>query len=492
MQAFFSRLMAFCQKHRTILQWACVVGLAAAFFGGSVFFGPVSMLSYCSGWPERKVLLLVFTALYIAVMACYLIWKKPDWTRFLYVLVLMMVALVIRIALFNQLTADYVTHLKEWVKVFKAEGFAAITKEIGDYNLPYQYILAVVANIPINPLYQIKVVSVMFDFAMALLLMGMTDRFLHKRYGMVVLTAVLLMPTLWFNGAFWAQCDAIYVFFVMACLYAMLADRPVLSVVMLTIAFSFKIQTVFFFPMVLFGLLHKKYKLRHALVFVVAYMLLLVPALLMGRSLVSALSIYFRQAAQYNDRLTYNAVNVYQFMPFGEVSLKPEYSGILQYFTEIDRFAWGEWWTTDTVRYLQASLVPYAGMVVLALVFYLYNNRKHIQLEHVWMLALTFTLLIPLILPKMHDRYFMLAEFFALLYAVRYPKRWFIPVLVIWASFESYMPFIARERPMDMRIAAAMMMAAMGVVLWDLIRAMRAGRARDKAEKAEMEEPYTI
>ncbi len=492
MQAFFARLAAFCQKHKTILQWACMLGLAAAFFGGSVYFGPVSMLSHCKDWAERKLLLFLFTALYIAVMAVYLIWKKPDWTRFAYVLVLMMVALVVRIALFNQITADYTSFLREWVNVFKAEGFSAITKEIGDYNLPYQYILAVIAKVPINPLYQIKLVSVTFDFALALLLMGMTDRFLHKRYGMVVLTAVLLMPTLWFNGAFWAQCDAIYVFFVMACLYAMLADRPVLSVAMLTIAFSFKIQTIFFFPMVLFGLLHKKYKPRHALVFIVTYMLIITPALLMGRSLVSALSIYFRQAAQYNDRLTYNAPNMYQFMPFGEVSMQHDYRSILQYFTQIDPATWGEWWTPDTVRYLQASLVPYAAMLVLALVFYLFNNRKYIKLEHVWMIAMAFTLLIPLVLPKMHDRYFMLAEIFAILYAVRYPKRWFIPVLVIWASFESYMPFIARERPLDMRIAAVMMMAAMGVVLWDMIRAMRAGRALDKADKATMDEPYAV
>jgi len=36
-----------------------------------------------------------------------------------------------------------------------------------------------------------------------------------------------------------------------------------------------------------------------------------------------------------------------------------------------------------------------------------------------------------------------------------------------------YMPFLVRERPMDMRLAAAAMIAAMGIVLYHLIRSLR-------------------
>jgi len=117
------------------------------------------------------------------------------------------------------------------------------------------------------------------------------------------------------------------------------------------------------------------------------------------------------------------------------------------------------------------------------LLFYLFNRRKQLNMDHVWRLSLAFTLLLPTILPKMHDRYFALAEMFSILYAIRYPKRWYVPVLVIFASFEGYMPFLARERPVDMRIAAAMMVAATGLVLYDLISELRGSEKELKVEK---------
>ncbi|MCL2544712.1 MAG: hypothetical protein FWE77_02205 [Clostridia bacterium] len=461
-------------RHRALLQWICAGLGAAALTLGGVYGGPVSLLGYCASWEERRTFLLMFGALYGGTMAAYLLLrKKQDWPRFLYVATLVMVAVMIRVALFNQITADYASFLRPWIDIFREHGARALTMEVGDYNLPYQYILLIISKLPLNPLYMIKMVSILFDFALALLLMCMVDRFIDKKHGLLALTAALLIPTLWFNGAFWAQCDALYCFFVLACVYAMLADRPVLSVAMLTIAFSFKLQTVFFFPIVLLGLWGKKYKLRHLLVFPAVYLITILPALLLGRSLLSALGIYLRQAGQYNDRLTWNAPNVYQFMPFGELGNQPAYTPILQFIPGVDPTQWNQWYTPDTIRYLLAALLPYAGMLVLCLVYYLYLRRKKIGMGHIWELSLAFALLMPLVLPKMHDRYFALAEVFAILYAVRYPKRWYVPVLVIFASFMAYMPFLARERPVDMRLAAAMMVAAMGIVLYHLMRGLR-------------------
>ena len=474
MQKLVSWARSVDSRHRALLQWICAGLGAAAITLGGVFGGPVSLLGYCQSWEERRAFLIMFGALYGGAMAVFLLLrKKQDWSRFLYVAILMMVAVMIRAAVFNQITADYVSHLGLWVDIFREHGAKALTMEVGDYNLPYQYILLGIAQLELNPLYMIKMVSILFDFALAILMMCMVDRFLDKKYGLIALTAVLLIPTIWFNGAFWAQCDALYCFFVLACVYAMLADRPVLSVAMLTIAFCFKLQTVFFFPIILLGLWGKKLKLRHALVFPAVYLISIVPALLAGRSLMSALTIYLRQAGQYNERLTWNAPNIYQFMPFGELGNQPAYTPILKFIPGVNPEQWNEWYTPDTIRWLLASLVPYAAMLILCLVYYLYNRRKKIGMGHIWELSLAFTLLMPLVLPKMHDRYFALAEVFAILYAVRYPKRWYVPALVIFSSFMSYMPFLARERPVDMRIAAAMMVAAMGVVLYHLIQSLR-------------------
>lgn len=474
MQKLLSWVQDVDTRHRALLQWVFVALISAAFTLASVFAGPASLLSYCGSWQERKIFLLIFGAMYGGAMGiCLLVKRKWDWVRFAYLAALMMVALLIRVAVFNQVTADYTNFLQLWMDTFRKYGTKALAMEVGDYNLPYQYILLLISKLPLNAMYMIKCVSILFDFALAILMMCMVERFLDRKYGLVALTTMLMVPTFWFNGAFWAQCDALYCFFVLACLYAMLADRPVLSVALLTVAFSFKIQTVFFFPLVLLALWGKKYKLRHALVFPAVYLVMMIPALACGRSLISALTIYVRQAVQYNARLTNNAANIYQFMPFGELSNQPAYTSILKFIPGVDATQTNEWYTPDTIRYLLGALVPYAGMLVLCLVFYLYNRRKRIGMDHVWKLSLAFTLLLPTVLPRMHERYFALAEVFSVLYAIRYPKKWYIPVMVIFASFESYMPFLARERPVDMRVAAAIMVAATGLVLADVIKELR-------------------
>jgi len=228
----------------------------------------------------------------------------------------------------------------------------------------------------------------------------------------------------------------------------------------------------------LIGLWKKKFKLRHVFVFPLVYLLSLLPALLAGRSLGSALAIYLNQANQYSDRLTFNAPNIYQFLPFGGLDMQPAYMSILKFIPGVDPEQWSEWYTPDTIRYLLEALIPYAGMLVFCLVFYLFQRRNRIEMEQIWRLSLAFTLLMPLVLPKMHDRYFALAEIFSILYAIRYTKRWYVPVLVVFASFVSYMPFLARERPVDLRIAAAMMAVATGSVLYDLFGEYRADENR--------------
>jgi Gpi18-like mannosyltransferase len=474
MQKLISWAQGVAQRRRIPLQWACMLLIAAAFMVFSVFHGPARSLDRCATWQERRTFILLLGGLYVAAMAVCLLVKRWEWPPFLFAATLLMVALYMRVAVFNQVTADYTSFLRGWVDVFREHGAAALAMDVGDYNLPYQYILAIIAKTPLDSMYLIKYVSIFFDFALAILMMRLVERFVDQRYGLAALAAVLLAPTVWFNGAFWAQCDALYCFFVMACLYAMLADRPILSVAMLTVAFSFKLQTIFFFPIVLLALWGKKIKLRHLLAFPAVYLLLMLPALLSGRSLLSALTIYARQASQYNDRLTYNAANIYQFFPFGELSLQPAYTPILKFIPGVETELWGKWYTLDSIRYLLVALVPYAGMLILCLVYYLFNHRKKVGMAQIWRLSLAFTLLMPLVLPKMHDRYFALAEVCAILYAARYPKRWYVPALVIFASFESYMPFLARERPVDMRFAAAMMIVAMGVVLRDIVLEMRA------------------
>jgi len=64
------------------------------------------------------------------------------------------------------------------------------------------------------------------------------------------------------------------------------------------------------------------------------------------------------------------------------------------------------------------------------------------------------------------------------LYAVKYSRRRFLPLLVASASLTSYCSYLMRQVPVDQRVSSVMMFAALVIVSHDLLARMRANRAR--------------
>lgn len=452
--------------------------VGAGLFCLLTFGGVMDALAHPAGWRLGALLALLMTGvLFLCAHAA-----KGRAGRFAAMALLSLAALAARIAVFDIITSDYDAFLAKWVDVFREGGFQMIASVVGDYNLPYQYILALIAQSSVYDLYLIKFVSIIFDYALALMMYHVTERFIDTRFSVPVFTAVLFSPTVLLNGAYWAQCDTLYVFFVVASLYLMLRDRPVWSVVSMAIAFSFKLQTIFFFPMALFGLLHRKYKLRHALVFPLTYLCTLIPALALGRSLSSALMVYVNQSlGQYYDRLTYNAGNLYQFFPSLYIGHN---SGYRAYFLmnpgpmlEMEAYISGE-----DMGNLQMAALIFCIIVVLSVTAYLIAHRKELDFSQVWGVALFSAVFIPFVMPKMHDRYFFMTEMFALLYAARHPRRWWIPVCVTAASFICYAPFLMRQWPIPTQVAALLNLAAIIGVAKDMFADMRAHALCEEAK----------
>lgn len=123
---------------------------------------------------------------------------------------------------------------------------------------------------------------------------------------------------------------------------------------------------------------------------------------------------------------------------------------------------------------LQSAALIFCVVIVLAVTAYLIAHRKQLKYDQVWGVALFGALFIPFVMPKMHDRYFFMAEMFALLYAARHPRRWWIPACVTAASFICYAPFLMRQRPIPTQVAALLNLAAVVGVARDLYRSMSA------------------
>ena len=423
--------------------------LTLALFAVQAVFMRAS-LAHLAGWGDALVLSALYTAVYAVATGLFARLERPNARTML---------------------------LGPWTQVFREGGFHTLAENVGDYNLIYQYILLIISRVPLFDLYLIKWVTVCFDFLLALVMMRASGHLAGRGTAVPVFLIVLSLPTVLLDGACWAQCDPVYITFVVLSLYALTTDRPYLSAISLSVAFAFKLQTIFFFPVVLLGLIHRRYKARDAASFFLAYLVTMLPALLAGRPFMDALSVYANQSVgQYYDRLTYNAPNLYLFFPMLEFSSSQEYTW-MRYVSGVDYKATNEYLTDALMLALQsAALYACILLTLIAVVYWLIHYRE-VTPDMTLDLALFFAIYLPFVMPKIHDRYFFMADMLCVLYAARYRNRLFLPVLVIGASLMCYMPYLTRQRPVDERWLALMMLAALVLVTRDLLGKMRRNRA---------------
>lgn len=238
-----------------------------------------------------------------------------TYAELLLVFFLSAAAILSRCALLNNISGDYSQFLSGWFDSLKAAGgLPGIGLSLGDYTPPYIYILSLLTYLPLSSLYSIKLVSILFDFVLAIA--GMRAVYLstgNKTYAIGAYTALLFIPTVVLNGSFWGQCDAIFTSFLLLSLICYMKDRPLAGTILFAVSFCFKLQAVFFAPLLVFLWLKNRIRLLHLLAIPAVYLISILPAWIAGRPLPELLSIYISQSGQYS-RISLNAPNLYIFI----------------------------------------------------------------------------------------------------------------------------------------------------------------------------------
>ena len=118
----------------------------------------------------------------------------------------------------------------------------------------------------------------------------------------VVGAVVWLLPTVVINSAYWGQCDSMYTFFCLATLHWLRKDKFIAAFIFLGLAFSCKLQTVFFVPFIgTYYLVSKRFSVLHVLISVAVLWLSGTLAFAYGRSLLEPFTIYQNQTLDYNE-----------------------------------------------------------------------------------------------------------------------------------------------------------------------------------------------
>ena len=199
-------------------------------------------------------------------------------------------------------SVDAQAFLLPWHGEIRANG---LSTQVGDYGIPYQSIILFLTFLPINPLTAYKLISCCFDVVLCaeayLLVMNITDS--KKRAGFAAVS-VFLLPTVMINSSVWSQCDSMYVSFCLAALRRLCEKKYPSSFFMLGLAFSFKLQTVFFVPVIVYAyILNKEFSVANVLWCLVGFMLPSIPGFLAGRSIFAPFEIYAAQTESYAEMM---------------------------------------------------------------------------------------------------------------------------------------------------------------------------------------------
>ncbi|MDO4741322.1 MAG: hypothetical protein Q4A66_11690 [Eubacteriales bacterium] len=393
----------------------------------------------------------VFTAIFAVAYALQLRTAKSQNGLICVLLAVATGAMILaKISLLDYLSDDYDIFLSDWIYDYS---LMSVKQGLGwylqsDYTPPYLYVLLLISRLKDFPWqYMVKAFSVLMDVFMAYALTKLVSLGVRSE-GRQLMTFQIagILPTVVFNGAYWGQCDVVYVTFCLFALYCGLRRYSVRSMLLFGVALSFKLQTVFFLPVMLPLWLRKDIKLRHLVLIPAGYMLMMAPALWGGKSLHHVLTVYLHQAGAYNF-ITMNAPNWYQLLP------------------DLDK------------GMLYDMFSPMAMMLgfacVMAMCAALCVRRERISVDVTLLTCVLMLAGIPYFLPKMHERYTYGADVLSLVLAIYAPRRAVLPLLFGFASYAAYTAGLPGERLMDLKWAAMFQGAAIALTAYELSRALR-------------------
>ena len=391
----------------------------------------------------------LFTAVFALALAVQLRLgrKLPLWALLLTAAVTGCVLLA-KISLLDYESDDFQIFLTRWMYLYQGlgvkEGLGRYVES--DYTPPYLYLLQIASHAEYYPWnYLVKFWSILFEVLLCAAVTGLAGlRVRGAASRLLVWHAASMLPTVVFNSAYWGQCDVIYVSFCLLALFLGLRGKGGLSMVFFGVALSFKLQSVFFFPVLLPLWLRGDVKLRHVPLIPAAYMAMMIPALWGGKSLHHVLTVYIQQAGHYNF-ITVNGTS------FWHLVVTPAQ-------------------TTGALMKIFGAAATAMGFAAMAgICAMLIARRDRLTDENVTLACLLTLSAVPYFLPKMHERYTFGADVLSVAVAAHNPRLAVLPLLFSLSSYICYTAGLPGDAIFELKWASLIQGAAVliaAAALW--------------------------
>lgn len=313
-------------------------------------------------------------------------------------------------------SGDFQQDLRHWFEEIKRNGgLTAMKQQVGNYNIPYQLIIAIMTYFPAKSLYLYKGLSVFFDFILAGACGIFVCRLKNSRSWMLftgVYAAVLLLPVTYLNSAAWAQCDSIYTAFVIMALYFLYDRRYIAAYLLLGISLAFKLQMIFILPFFIFYyFLEKKYSILHMGLIIIGWYILSLPGIFMRGNWLEPFKIYFAQIG------THRAM--WLNFPSFWVLVGDNYEMLKK-----------------------PAILVTVSVLGLALAYVMHQNRRLTSSVEFLKAAVWTTWTCILFLPAMHERYSYLVDILLLLLVFINRRIWIVATVEIISSMLRYQAYL--------------------------------------------------
>ena len=289
-------------------------------------------------------------------------------------------------------THDMRDFLLPWFHHLVTHGpVAAFAHSFGNYTPPYLYLLAMASLLhgSASAMSLIKLLSVLGTafaaYAVSDLVSAMDG---PRRYAALL----FLLPTAVINAALLGQCDAFWAGACVLAVAAMTRGSTARAAVWCGVAISFKLQAIFIVPVIVGTLIGRRAPAWQWAVPVLVFVALMIPAWVAGWPALELAMIYPAQSGSYD--FPGSLANPWIFATI----YAPEAA---------KHFYWPGYAAAAATSFGIALAAASASQKPKALLF----------------LALLSALALPFLLPKMHERYFFLADLLSLAAAISYPRR---------------------------------------------------------------------
>jgi Gpi18-like mannosyltransferase len=321
-------------------------------------------------------------------------------------------ALIIRLICVPNKSVDYKYFLSPWYDFIQSHGgFNALQYSFADYTPPYLYWILISTTLlsGLPKILAIKLFAMTVDFVCAFLVYKIIRlKYSQGTIPILAFLVVLLSPNAIYNSSLWGQCDSIYTTALVACVYFLCIYKQIPALLCFGLAISFKLQAMFLAPLLLILLLKKRISWYYLPLIPSVYVIAILPAWFAGRPMLELLLVYFNQASKYKE-LAKGVPNLYQWIPNDFYNIVVPLGLLVTIFATI------------------------------LLAYIVYKSKLEITLDRLIYLATISVLLMPYILPKMHERYFYPADIFSIVFAFYFPQYRWVAIVMQMASFFSYL-----------------------------------------------------